>query len=89
MTITLPIDAETDRLARKLAEAMGKPLPTIVKEAIEAQARLAGLALAGQPRRKPNFERLMEISDRCATRPVLDDRTPDEIIGYDEFGVPK
>ena len=30
----------------------------------------------------------MTISDRFAAYPVLDARSPDEIIGYDEFGVP-
>ncbi len=28
------------------------------------------------------------ISDQCAALPVLDPRSADEIIGYDEFGVP-
>ncbi|MCB9726849.1 MAG: type II toxin-antitoxin system VapB family antitoxin [Deltaproteobacteria bacterium] len=27
-------------------------------------------------------ERLMEIGRRCASRPRLDSRTPDEILGY-------
>jgi hypothetical protein len=30
-----------------------------------------------------------EISARSAARTVLDPRAPDEIIGYDEFGVPR
>jgi hypothetical protein len=29
------------------------------------------------------------ISDHCAALPVYDARTPEEIIGYDEFGVPR
>jgi hypothetical protein len=33
-------------------------------------------------------DRLTEIGERCARLPVYDSRTPDEIIGYDEFGVP-
>jgi antitoxin VapB len=28
------------------------------------------------------------IQERVAALPVLDDRTPDEIIGYDENGLP-
>jgi hypothetical protein len=31
---------------------------------------------------------MIAIPDRGAALPVLDDRTPDEFIGYDEFGVP-
>ena len=34
------------------------------------------------------IEKLREISDRCAARPVLDARSDDELAGYDEFGVP-
>jgi hypothetical protein len=33
--------------------------------------------------------RVMEIARRAADRPVLDPRSPDEIIGYDEQGVPR
>ena len=89
MTMMLPVDTETERLARKLAEVTGKPLPMVIKEAIEAQAKLVGVTAAGTPRRRPDFNRIMEISERCSKRPVLDDRSPDEIIGYNEFGVPQ
>jgi antitoxin VapB len=29
------------------------------------------------------------ISRKIAALPVLDSRTPDEILGYDEFGIPR
>jgi hypothetical protein len=31
----------------------------------------------------------MELGRRISSRPVLDPRSPDEIIGYDDFGVPR
>jgi antitoxin VapB len=31
---------------------------------------------------------IREIQERIAKLPVLDSRTPDEILGYDEFGLP-
>ena len=31
-------------------------------------------------------EELMEIGLHCASLPLLDGRTPDEILGYDERG---
>ena len=80
---------EAETAARRLAELRGLSVDQVILEAVEAQARLAGATTARQVRRKPSFERMMEISERCAKRPVLDDRTADEIIGYDEFGVPK
>ena len=33
-------------------------------------------------------ERLLTIAKRCASLPLLDRRTPDEILGYDELGMP-
>lgn len=33
-------------------------------------------------------ERLLAIAKRCAALPLLDRRTPDEILGYDEYGMP-
>lgn len=32
--------------------------------------------------------RVMELAERASSRPVLDSRTPDEILGYDENGLP-
>ncbi len=32
---------------------------------------------------------LMEIGRHCASLPDFDTRTPDEILGYDEYGVPR
>jgi antitoxin VapB len=34
------------------------------------------------------FTAMMEISRRCAALPELDPRSADEIIGYDENGIP-
>ncbi len=33
-------------------------------------------------------ERLLVIGQRCAALPLLDQRTPDEILGYDDSGMP-
>ena len=90
MTTTLPADPETERLAQKVAEVKGKPVSAIVRDAIEASAREAGL-LAVRPSRLSAAEkrqRLLEISERSAARPILDPKTPDEILGYDERGLP-
>ena len=91
MSTSLPADPETKRLARKVAEAKGKPVSAIVRDAIEASARDAGLLIAKpvRPSVAEKRRRLLEISERSAARPVLDPRTPDEIIGYDERGFPR
>ena len=89
-TTTLPADPDTERLAQKLAEATGKPLPTIVREAITARAEAAGVTLNTRKRLAGQdlIDRIIAISDHCASLPVIDPRSPEEIIGYDEFGVP-
>ena len=90
-TTTLPADPDTERLAHKLAEATGKPLPTIVREAIAAKAEAAGVSLRErrQLSRDELLARMTAITDRFADLPVHDPRTPEEIIGYDEYALPQ
>jgi antitoxin VapB len=82
---------ETEQLARLLALKSGRTPEEVVKEAIEAKAREAGVRPPGQPRRrhKPDLQKLLEISARAAALPVLDPREPDDIIGYDDHGLPR
>ena len=74
---------EAESAARRLAELRGLGLDQVILEAVEAQMRLVTAT-----RRRPNFARMMEVSDRCSKRPVLDGRSADDIIGYDDFGLP-
>lgn len=75
-------DPETDRLARELAELSGLPITAAVREAI--QARLA--VLRARTRAAPSG--LEEIISRGRARATLDTRTEDEILGYDDRGLP-
>lgn len=77
-------DAEADRLARELAKRTGETITqTVVKALRERLAR---------EERKPDedqmVEDVLEIAQRFSSLPVLDARTADEIIGYDENGLP-
>jgi antitoxin VapB len=78
-------DAETDRLAREVAKLTGESLTEAVRaalaERLERERRKRGS--------KSLVERLNEIALHCASLPDYDTRTPDEIIGYDEYGVPR
>jgi antitoxin VapB len=87
--IALP--PETEQLARLVASSSGTTPEQVLKEAVEARARELGVvmpAVGRKPGRMPSVERMMAISERFANRPVVDPRPADEIIGYDEFGVP-
>lgn len=75
---------ETERLARELARATGESLTEAVTKAVRDRlVRMTG-------RRDPDrmMEAIREIQERVAKLPVLDDRTPDELLGYDENGLP-
>jgi antitoxin VapB len=87
MTFMLAIDEVTERLARKLAQVTGKPLPIVIKEAIETEAARAGVAVSIEPPRDDLLARMTAITDGFALLPVLDPRSADEILGYDDHGV--
>ena len=76
-------DPETDRLARELAAITGESLTDAIRQAL--RDRLA--RTARRPQRGIRAE-VRRIQERVARLPVLDNRTPDEIVGYDEHGVP-
>jgi antitoxin VapB len=49
-------------------------------------------SLQDQLRAKPrpiDWDKVDAISREIAALPVLDSRTADEILGYDEFGIPR
>lgn len=77
-------DPETDRLARALADATGESLTAAIRRALEErlerETRRAKPAIAAEVRR---------IQERLARLPVLDPRSADEIIGYDDHGLPR
>jgi antitoxin VapB len=75
--------AKTGTLVRKLAAATGEDIETAVERAIEE--RLARTPRPSPTRGHPDID---AIFDRLAQMPVLDERTPEEIIGYDGHGVP-
>lgn len=78
-------DPEVHALARELARETNETLTTAVKTAI--RERLRRLRAGRSPRRLA--DELDEIARRSAALPVLDPRSPDEIIGYDDRGLPR
>jgi antitoxin VapB len=73
-----------EQAIRELAALTGESVTTAVRRAAEERlSRLrrmrGGDGLAAE---------LMAIGRRCAALPDLDVRTPEEILGYDEHGLP-
>ena len=77
-------DPNADALARELARRTGETLTEAVTHAVEERLQ----RLRGQRPERDLVEDLDAIAIRCRSLPVLDDRTPDEILGYDEHGAP-
>ena len=77
-------DPETDRLARALAAATGESLTDAIREALrdrlERESNRARRGIGAEIRR---------IQERVARLPVLDARAPDQLLGYDDHGVPR
>ena len=76
---------EADQLARELARQTGEPLGEAVIKALRERLRREQ-AGEGKPRLR---DTLLAIGRRCATLPVLDPRSPEEILGYDPHGIPR
>jgi antitoxin VapB len=75
---------ETERLAAELARQTGETKTEAVTTALRdrlarLRAERSGRSLADE---------LDEIALHCAALPVLDDRSPDDILGYDRDGLP-
>ena len=83
MAISLK-DPETDRLARAVAALTGETLTAAVRTALAERLERERLRRGEVP---DLVARLREIGEHCASLPVLDPRSPDEIIGYDETGM--
>lgn len=75
---------ETERLAREIAAKTGESLTGAIQTAL--QERWERLNRQQQNRNLAN--QLREILRRVDRLPVLDSRCPDEIVGYDENGLP-
>lgn len=78
-------DPETESLARALAKRTGESITIATKRALQERLRRVPAA----PRKSLLLEDLAAIRRRCAALPVLDARTPDDIIGYDGHGLPR
>lgn len=84
MTLKIEIE-ETERLAREIAQRTGEtPAQAILTALRERLARLEHHDQESERR----FAAIMAIGEHCANLPVLDARHPDEISGYDEYGLP-
>ena len=78
-------DPETDSLARQVAALTGETLTEAVRRSLSERLRLERIR-----RGQPTIDRaaIDALLARFDALPVLDHRSADEIIGYDDNGLP-
>ena len=69
------------RLAQRVSKQAGVTLTEAVIHALKDQIRTQEKPL--------DRTKIDAICAKIASLPVLDSRTPDEIMGYDAFGIPR
>jgi antitoxin VapB len=78
-------DPEVEQLVRAIAQRTGETTEQVVVNALRER-------LEREKARALDVERTVEaamaIGQHCAALPVLDDRSQDELLGYDERGLP-
>ncbi len=78
-------DPETDRLARQLADLTDENITDAVKAALrdrlEREQRRRG--------KKIDWALLRRKQEEIARLPIVDDRSADKLLGYDEAGLPR
>ena len=76
---------DAERLAAELARLTGKTKTQAVTDALREQLKELRASHVG-----PRFaDELGDIARHCASVPVQDDRSTDEILGYGDRGLPR
>ena len=75
---------DADKLARRLAEITGQSITAAVLTSLREQLRRE----TGRDSAHRLGDELRAIGNRCAALPDYDTRNPEEIIGFDEHGIP-
>ena len=83
MPISIKND-QTEQLARKLADLTGETLTDAVRVAVTERYDRLRRARRG----RSLSDELNQIALRCALRPLVSHLSADEILGYDDSGVP-
>lgn len=78
-------DPKTDQLARSLARITGESLTEAINKALlarlEQETRRRGKSI--------NRAKINKIIERITSQSILDNRSADQIIDYDEYGLPR
>jgi antitoxin VapB len=76
---------EAEALAGELARQTGESKTEAVTKALRDRL----MRVRRERTKRLLADELQEIAEHCASLPVLDKRRPEEILGYDEAGLPR
>jgi len=74
-----------EELVRKVAAESGENLTQAIIHALEQRLE----RLRGRRTISDTAQEIMKISKRCSSLPDQDQRTPEEILDYDQTGIPR
>jgi antitoxin VapB len=78
-------NSETERLARQVARETGETLTEAIGRSLQERLQ----RLRQRPQGRIMTEKLEDILRRVDALPPLDTRPEDEILGYDNQGIPR
>jgi antitoxin VapB len=78
-------NSEVERMAHELAAATGESLTAAVRTALRERL----VAVTRPPERAILLEEVAQLQAFVASLPDRDARAPDEILGYDDHGLPR
>ena len=84
MPLSIKNDA-TERLARQVADETGESLTQAIQKALEERWE----RLKARRRSRVLNSQLEDLLQRVDALPTLDSRSADEILDYDEHGMPR
>jgi antitoxin VapB len=81
-------NAEVERLARELADRRKISITEAIRQSLEREVKRDAIVPESSAR-SARYEAMMAIAREAAALPRLSDMTDDEILGYDENGIPE
>jgi antitoxin VapB len=86
--IPMPIsikNPETEQLARELAKETGESITEVITNSLKDRLQ----RVRGRRHARGLPEQVADILERMDALPTLDERSEDEILGYDDRGIPE
>ena len=82
----IDLPQEVEALAQRLAAAQSLSVEAAIRRALETHARVAGIETNLNHRRRMTVEQMLDFGMEIAALPVLDSRSPDQIM--DDLNTP-